>query len=188
MVESVRQNIRTYRKQKGLTLKEMATSCDCSVGLLSQIETGAANPSLATMMSIADALGVTVGLLFDEKPTRRGASPCLMRPEERKTFTIQGGIQFQLLTRGINVPFEFLLNRFPPGASDGVDLHTHEGTESALVIEGELDLQVDADIYHLKPGDSITFHSMSPHRISNPGEKEALAIWVDSEPFIFSTK
>jgi mannose-6-phosphate isomerase-like protein (cupin superfamily) len=166
----------------------MATSCNCSAGLLSQIETGAVNPSLATMMSIADALRISVGALFTENSANREATPRLMKPEERKTLTTRGGIQFQLLTRGIDVPFEFLLNRFPPGTHDGVDFHSHEGAECAFLIEGELDVQVNGDIYHLTPGDTITFNSGTPHKISNPGKKEAVVIWVDSEPFIFSTK
>lgn len=178
-----------------MTLKDLAENIHCSAGYLSRIETGVVNPSLATLMNIAEALGVTVEELFHRQEPERRLLPSLMHSEERKTLMLKGGIQIQLLTRGVNSPFEFLLLRFPPGATDGIgitttneetDLHTHEGNECGLVIQGTLDVHVDDKVYRLKPGDTITFYSDSPHKISNSGDEEAAAIWVDSKPFIFS--
>jgi transcriptional regulator with XRE-family HTH domain len=180
--------IRTIRKGNGLTLKRMASACGLSSSFLSQVETGAVNPSLATVKAIADALNISLGQLFTEKPSGEGASACLTKPENRRTFTVDEGIKFQLLTRGIDVPFEFLLNRFPPGSTFGEGFHTHEGTESALLLEGELKVETDGEVHHLKPGDTLTMKSSIPHRVSNSGEKDALAVWVDSIPWIFSTK
>ena len=180
--------IRSIRKENGLTLKKMASVSGLSSPFLSQVETGAVNPSLATVKAIADALNISLGQLFTEKASNEGTSSCLTRPENRKTFTVDEEIKFQLLTRGINVPFEFLLNRFPPGSTFGEGFHTHEGTESALLLEGELKVETDGEVHHLKPGDTPTMKSSVPHRVSNPGEREALAVWVDSVPWIFSTK
>ena len=193
---SSREKIRRLRKKRAFTLKDLAEHCNCSSGYLSRVETGAVNPSVATLMAIAEALGVTVDELFHSKPSKRKFPPCVMHPNERKTIIPEGDIWMQLLSRGMDVPFEFLQLKFPPGATDGIDvntnnegadLHTHEGVECGLVIQGVLDVQVDDKIYRLKPGDTITFNSNSPHKISNSGDEEALAIWVDSKPFLFST-
>jgi transcriptional regulator with XRE-family HTH domain len=185
---AIGETIRKLRKQRGLTLKELAKLCKCSAGFLSQIETGTVNPSLATLKSIADVLGISLGRIFSKNPTEDVNFSSLMKSDQRKTLTTGGGIQFQLLTRGVEVPFEFVLTKWPPGTTDGEVLHTHHGSECLFLIEGELDVQIGDDTYHLKPGDTITLKSSSPHRISNPGEKEALAIGVDSTPWIFSTK
>ncbi len=190
-----REKIRYLRKKQGMTLKDLAENIQCSAGYLSRIETGAVNPSLATLMNIAEALGVAVEELFHLQEPERRFLPAVMHAEERKTLYLKGGIQIQLLTRGVNSPFEFLTLRFPPGATDGIgvtanheetDLHTHEGNECGLVIQGNLDVHVDDKVYRLGPGDTITFYSDSPHKISNSGDEEAVAIWVDSKPFIFS--
>jgi transcriptional regulator with XRE-family HTH domain len=190
-----REKIRYLRKKRGLTLKVLAQNINCSAGYLSRVETGVVNPSLATLMDIADALGVAVEELFHHKGPERGVLPCVMHSEERKTVFLKGGIRLQLLSRGVDSPFEFLMLRFPPGATDGIgvstnneetDLHTHEGNECGLLIQGNLDVHVDDKIYRLKPGDTITFYSDSPHKISNSGDEEALAVWVDSKPVIFS--
>ncbi len=186
--KGVGETIRAFRKQQGLTLREMAKACKCSAGFLSQIETGTVNPSLATLKSIADVLGISLGRVFSKNPADDVGPSSLMKSDQRKTLTTQGGIQFQLLTRGVDVPFEFVLTKWPPETSDGEALHTHEGSECLFLIEGQLDIQIGDETYHLKPGDTITLKSSSPHRISNPGKKEALAIGVDSTPWIFSTK
>ncbi len=193
---SSREKMRRLRKKRGLTLKDLAEHCNCSPGYLSRVETGAVNPSVATLMAMAEALGVTVDELFHSKPSRRKVLPCVMYPKERKTLNPKGDIRMQLLSRGMDVPFEFLQLKFPPGATDGIDvytnnegadLHTHEGVECGLVVQGVLDVQVDDKIYRLEPGDTITLNSNSPHKISNIGDEEAVAIWVDSKPFLFST-
>ncbi len=186
--KSLGKKIRRLRKQHRLTLKEMARRCRLSPAFLSQVETGAVNPSLTTAKAIADALNISLGQLFTEKPSLESTSSYQTHPENRKTLLVDGGIKFQLLTQGIDVPFEFLLNRFPPGSTFGEGFHTHEGTESALLLEGELKVEADGEVYYLKPGDSITMKSSSPHRVSNPGKKEAVVVWVDSIPWIFSTK
>ncbi|MBW1799339.1 MAG: cupin domain-containing protein [Deltaproteobacteria bacterium] len=184
----LRENIRRLRKDKGLTLNEMAGICNCSSGLLSQIETGAVNPSLATMQSIANVLGVPVGELFAEHPKGQVVPPILTEPRERKLLILEGGVRFQLLSRSIDVPFEYILTTWPPKTSTGKALHIHEGEECGLLLEGELHVETDGKIYHMKPGDSITLSSQTPHRVTNPGEKKAVSVWVNSIPWRFSTK
>ena len=192
---SSRENIRRLRKKRGLTLQDLAEHCNCSPGYLSRVETGAVNPSLAALMGIAEALELNVDELFHSRRFKRKVLPCVMHLNERKTLFQGEGMQIQLLSRGIDVPFEFLLLKFPPGTTDGIDvstneapdLHTHEGAECGLVIQGELDMQVDDKVYRLKAGDTITLYSISPHKISNSGDEEAVAVWVDSKPFLFST-
>lgn len=193
---SSREKIRRLRKERGLTLKELAAHCNCSPGYLSRIETGAVNPSVATLMAIAEDLGVTLDDLFHSEHSTRKAIPCVMHSDDRKTLSPKAGIRMQLLSRGIDVPFEFLQLSFPPGTTDGLDrftnsegadLHTHEGVECGLVTKGVLDVQVDEKVYRLKAGDTITLHSNSPHKLSNSGDEEAVAIWVDSKPILFST-
>jgi len=202
--ENIGENIRNLRKEKKLTLAEMAEMCKCSVSLLSQIETGNVNPSLGAMKAIADALETSLSQLFATgQVVEMGSLPdqaaaeafavgglyhCLMKQGERKILVTEGGSQFELLSRGMSVPFEFILNKWPPKSSTGKNFITHDGYECGLLLEGKLVVEVNGKIYHMEPGDSITILSTLPHRINNPGEKEAVAIWVNSEPWCFSTK
>lgn len=40
-------------------------------------------------------------------------------------------------------------------------------------------MDVGFDTYELHPGDSITSPSTTPHRISNQGTQDAVAIWLN---------
>ena len=180
--------IRDLRKQKGMTLGKMARHCECSSSLLSQIERGIVNPSFSTLKSIGDALEITLAQLVMEASTIDADSSSLMKQKERKILTTEGGVQFQLLSRNVNVSFEFILNHWPPGTSTGKQPYTHEGEECGLLLEGELEVEVNGKMHRMKPGDTITLRSSAPHRISNSGDKKALAVWVNSAPWVFSIK
>ena len=50
--------IRELRKERGLTVQELAYRCDIERSNLSRIESGRANVTLKTLCAICDALGV----------------------------------------------------------------------------------------------------------------------------------
>jgi len=184
--QDIGKKIRGLRKEKGLTLSGLAKFCRCSSSLLSQIETGAINPSLSTLKAVSDALNISMASLFEEDSTHSHAPFSLMKAGERKTVATRGGVSFQLLSQGMDFPCEFILNRWPPGASTGEELYHHQGQECGLLLEGELIVETDRKTYCMKPGDSITLRSSSPHRITNHGKKEAVAVWVNSMPWVFA--
>jgi transcriptional regulator with XRE-family HTH domain len=65
-VRSLGDRIRDARLAKGLGVRELARNADCSASLVSQIERGRANPSVSTLYSLADALGISVASLFGD--------------------------------------------------------------------------------------------------------------------------
>lgn len=180
------ENIRRIRKDVGLTLADLARRCNCSKSLLSQIETGAVNPSFSSLTTICESLGITMGSLFGAPPGEDSNGVHLMHPDERKTLKTEGGVGFQLLSKGLRLPCEFIMNRWPPGSTTGSEVYSHEGQECGILLEGELIVEVMGRTYHLQPGDTVTFDSSMPHRIINPGQKEAVAIWLNTEPFLFA--
>ena len=186
--KSFGEKVRALRKQKGLTLTELAEKTQRSISLLSQIETGNINPSFSSMQTIAEALEISLGEMIVDEANAEEEDFNLLKPSSRKVLVTQGGVQHQLLTRGIPLPFEFIIVEVPPGASTGDFLYVHDGEECGFLLEGELDVEISGQNYHLKPGDSITMKSNVPHRLSNPGKKKASAVWVNSAPYIFSTQ
>ncbi len=187
-VNNIGLKIRNLRRQKGSTLKQIASRCNCSTSLISQIERGIVNPSFSTLKSISDALGVSISELVSDLNKIETPMSCLMKSKERKVLITEGGVQFQLLTRDVSVPFEFILNIWPPGTSTGKEAYAHEGEECGLLLEGELAIEINGKVYRMRPGDTITLKSSTSHRIYNPGKKKAVAIWVNSIPWVFSTR
>jgi uncharacterized cupin superfamily protein len=110
-----------------------------------------------------------------------------MTAKERKVVTTEA-VRFTLLSRKHDLECEFIYNEWPPGSSTGKEKYVHEGVECGLLLEGELEVELEDRVYHLKPGDSITFRSDMPHRLNNKGKKTAKGVWVNSRPWIFSIK
>ena len=104
--EDIGRRIRALRKEKGFTLAKMAELCQCSSSLLSQIETGAVNPSFSTLKSISDALGISMASLFETSITLKDTPVCPIHANERKTLTTEGGVSLESVYRPDNGMFE----------------------------------------------------------------------------------
>lgn len=63
----------TLRKQRQLTQESLAEAAELSPAYLARIEAGAREPTLRTLLSVAEALDVPVTLLFEEE--RAGVPP-----------------------------------------------------------------------------------------------------------------
>ena len=186
--KSFGEKVRALRMQRGLTLADLAQKTQRSISLLSQIENDNISPSFSSMQTIADALEVPLAQIISQEPSAEERDSYHIKESERKVLMTQGEVQHQLLSRGLPLSFEFNVVEVPPGASTGDYLYSHEGEEGGLLLEGELVVESGRQVHHLKPGDSITMKSSLPHKLSNPGKQKARAVWVNSVPYIFSTK
>jgi len=187
LIFTIGQKIRDLRNSKKMTLGELAEKINVSPSLISQLERGGVNLSISLLKSIADALEVPFFSLFDSEEARAEKPSPLTTVKERKKVTT-GGVRFNLLSRNYDLGCEFIYNEWPPGSSTGKEKYVHEGVECGLLLEGELEVELDDRVYHLKPGESITFPSDIPHRLNNKGKKTAKGVWVNSKPWIFSIK
>ena len=63
---SLAENVRYFRTRAGLTQAELAERCGTQHASISHIENGRGNPTLLTMMKIAEQVGTTVDRLLVE--------------------------------------------------------------------------------------------------------------------------
>jgi transcriptional regulator with XRE-family HTH domain len=61
------EKLRTARKRQQISLRELASKADISASMLSQIETGKANPSVRSIYAIAAALDLPVDYFFPDQ-------------------------------------------------------------------------------------------------------------------------
>ncbi len=180
---AVGQRIRDLRRSRKLSLEVVAGRTDLSIGFLSQIERGLSSPSLRVLATIADVLGVGIAGLFGATETAgTGSDAIVTREQQRAELNLwRTGISKQLLSpSGSDGRLNLFLVHMEPGGSTGDELYTHDGEEAGLVIEGEMNLTVDAESWTLKQGDSFRFASRRPHRFSNPsGKAKAVVLWVN---------
>jgi transcriptional regulator with XRE-family HTH domain len=88
--------IRRAREARGWSQAKLAAGADMGVSGISQIETGARNPSVVTLSKIADALGIEVVDLFPKPQTPQ---PSLEDAAQSEALQEALAVLFQGLTR-----------------------------------------------------------------------------------------
>jgi transcriptional regulator with XRE-family HTH domain len=173
------ERLRAIRQLRRKTLKDVATAAGVSESFLSQLERGRTNATIATLQRLTTALGIEVSDLF----TTSAARPRLLRREGRE-FVAWGELgRKALLTPKPFRSLEVVVARFEPGGSTGDEPYTHGDSEELLVVvEGEVHVQLGADLHELAAGDSVHYESSTPHRVSNPGNETAEVMFVISPP------
>jgi transcriptional regulator with XRE-family HTH domain/quercetin dioxygenase-like cupin family protein len=188
--------LRTIRLAQGVGLRELARRLDLSPSAISQIETGKMQPSVRTLYAFASEFGVTVDeVLFDqERPSQEGATAAesestpirsgpglaVQRAVGRPAITLNSGVKWERLMFWGDEDVEFIEATYEPGGASSPDdaFVRHSGHEFGYVLSGTLRVVVGFDEFVLEPGDSVTFPSTTPHRLSNEGDETVRAIWV----------
>jgi transcriptional regulator with XRE-family HTH domain len=190
--------LRAARQTRNLSLRDLAGRLGVSASLISQIETGRAQPSVNTLYAIVAELGVSLDdLLFpdadrpavarDPRMVERGmgvvgAAPPLsplQRGADRKRIRLASGVIWERLTTDSDPETEFLYVTYEVGGASSPEheFQRHGGREWGFVISGILNVTIGFDDYRLEPGDSISISSTVPHRLYNTGTEPVHAIW-----------
>ena len=173
------ERLRAIRQLRRKTLKEVASDAGISESFLSQLERGRTNATIATLQRLSTALGIEVSDLF----TTNAARPRVLHRDARE-FIAWGRLgRKALLTPKPFHSLEVVVARFDPGGSTGDEPYTHgESEELLIVIEGEVHVQLGADIHTVNAGDSVHYESSTPHRVANHGDEPAEVLFVISPP------
>jgi transcriptional regulator with XRE-family HTH domain len=188
------ERLREARRARNLSLRTLAERLGVSPSLISQIETGRANPSVSTLYAIAAELDVSLDeLLFNDRrpgpvaPTTAGvsssgtmtAAPPVQRAGDRHAIRLASGVNWERLTTLSEPGIEFLHVTYEVGgASSPPDaFQRHPGHEWGYVLSGRLQVRIGFDEYVLEPGDAISINSSVPHRLATIGDQPVTAIW-----------
>jgi transcriptional regulator with XRE-family HTH domain len=183
--------LRQARERKNMSVRGLARYVGVSPSLVSQIERGRVMPSVGTLYSIANELGLVVDDLFGGTHSRsKGrdesehavadiANPVLTAGQ-RKSIRLADGVRWERLTPTPDRDVEFLVVVYDVGAESCPKdaLIRHGGKEYAYMISGRLGIKIGFEDFELGPGDSIAFDAQMPHRLWTIGREPAEAIWV----------
>lgn len=175
--------LRAVRERRGVTLKAVASKAGVSESLVSQIERNKVSPSIDTLLSIADVLGIDYEYLFSDY--RKKGRVEIIRAHER-SITTQGLVTMSRLSMQEEIPHEhsvdaFMLEVEVSGQTGDLE-YGHAGREFGIVLEGSAELLYGDDSYALQKGDTVSFSSRIPHILKNTGETPLKAVWIVSPP------
>jgi transcriptional regulator with XRE-family HTH domain len=185
--QAIGQRIRALRRERSLSLMELAARTGYSVGYLSQIERGLSSPSLRTMVALGETFSVGLSGLFSSTAVTpaEGSGDVVIRQADRGRMDLwRTGIDKEILTRPDPAfGLALYLMKLAPGGFSGEKFVAHLGEEAGLVLEGTLELQVDNEAWELTEGDSFQFLSMRPHRYRNPSQSSPTQVlWTTYTP------
>lgn len=187
--------IRAIRRRKKMSLQELGDRVGLSRSFLSQMESGASNPSIGSLKEIANALDITLAELFDDEPNSggevnhadksRASKVEIVRADRRKMLVWPGadGREY-LLTPDLHRKLQVQLAVMEPGHSSG-DPYNHpvgDGEEFGFIIDGTLEVTVGGEVHVLNAGDSIYFSSDMYHHMRVVGDETVRAVWVMTPP------
>ncbi|MBN2797194.1 MAG: helix-turn-helix domain-containing protein [Clostridia bacterium] len=180
---NIGKKISEIRKQKNLTIKDLATQASVTPSMLSQLERGLANPSINTLKTIASALDVPLFTFFIEDNHQANL---VVKPSERKQVILPSEgdeiIVYELLSPDLNGDIEMATMTLSPGSHTSKDNFKHAGEEVAYVIRGNVVLFLNENKIELFQGDSVKIPPQMLHRWYNPYDKEAEVIFAVTPP------
>lgn len=165
-------SLKTIRQKKKMSLQELANLSGVSKSMLSKIERYEKNPTLQVAADIANALGVTLSYMIDEKQYN---SVIVTKKDDRVIYRddLSGFQREQLSPTFENYGIEFILYKIPPHQQSPVFRPHKPGVNEYLTVaKGKLLIILDHNEYLLENGDSFYFEADVSHQFLNAGEEE----------------
>lgn len=164
-------NLQAIRKERRMTLQDLADVTGVSKSMLGEIERGASNPTITVLWKISTGLKISISHLIHEQ-----AASCLMVEEGQWRALHSAPTTISMIfecdhTRN----FEVYHMEFQPGAEHPSTSHEIGVMEYIMTYEGAFRIILDKQTFDLKKGDSLLFEADSPHSYINNGNAPAKA-------------
>lgn len=172
------------RERAALSLDELSRRAGVSKSMLSQIERQQANPTVAVVWRLANALGVPLAALLGEGATPEAAgiahvpahaTPALRSPDGLCELRILGPIE-------LAGQFEWYALQVQPGGVLESQAHEAGSMEHLSVLGGALEVQAGSETTRLAAGETARYAVDQSHAIRNPGRQAASALLVVIHP------
>jgi DNA-binding transcriptional MerR regulator len=167
--------LREKRIEKDMSLRALAAAAGVSASLVSGVERGIVQPSIASLQKLSAALGTTVAALVAVQ-----APACQLLGGEVVPLAIPiPGVRIEDLSGAAQLlePQRFNIE---PGRGSGGE-YAHEGEEFLYVIDGTLSITLDGqEQFDVERGMSLCFESSRRHRWWNPGHVVTRVLWINT--------
>ena len=177
--------VRQERQSRHWTLDQLAEAAGVSRRLLVNVEQGAANPSVGTLLRISDALGVGLPALVEPPESmpvrviRHGQGAALWSSES-------GGRGVLVAGTGPPDVLELWDWTLGPGDRHMSEAHASGTRELAQVQQGTITVEVASQSVTLDAGDAVAFPGDVAHSYANPGTQPARFSLAVFEPGVGS--
>jgi transcriptional regulator with XRE-family HTH domain len=173
---------KSFRIQKGLSLRELAQRTGLSVGMLSQIERNVTSPSLKTLTKLRIGLDVPLSAFFGDHdghaPDPSATHAAVRKKAARPTLDIGDGILKVLLSPAAATNLQLMVLVISPKGGTKDTVIGIPGEKAVVVMQGVLEITVGDATHTLHEGDTLQFDAELPHSFRNPGKSQTRVMWV----------
>ncbi|WP_295711078.1 XRE family transcriptional regulator [Mucilaginibacter sp.] len=164
--------IKERRREKNITVQELAVRANVSKGLISQIENSRTVPSLIVLIDIIQALEIDLNEFFKDIRSKDSPVPILIkRKSEYEHFEKEyaDGFHYQrIFTQSITQStVDIVILELEPDASR--PMVETEAFEYKYILNGEVEYRFNDEKIILHQGDSMLFDGRIPHTPKNLG-------------------
>ena len=175
--------LQSMRQTQKLSLDELSRRAGVSKSMLSQIERNQANPTVAVVWRLAQALGVPLSSLIGGEPeatptietVAAHATPSLRSPDGHCELRILGPIE-------LAGQFEWYELTVQPGGVLASQAHEPGSREHLSVLSGELRVTAGEHRQTVAPGETARYAVDQAHAIANVSGAPAVALLVVMHP------
>jgi transcriptional regulator with XRE-family HTH domain len=169
--------LKAARLAARMSMAEVAEQAGLTKGFVSKLERDLANVSVASLIRLCDALGISVGSLF-QAPTGE-----VIRHGSYLPINFGGRKMTEyLLTPSGEKRVQAILSDIEPGGGSGGDAYALPAdVEFVFVLAGQLQVTVADQQITLEQGDAFTFPASTPHTFrASPQADRTQVLWVVS--------
>jgi len=169
--------LRAARLAARMSMADVAEQAGLTKGFVSKLERGLTNVSVASLIRLCDALGVSVGSLF------RASTGELIRRDAYPAIDFGGARMSEyLLTPAGEKRVQAILSEIQPGGGSGDEPYALPAdVEFAFVLAGQLEITVAGEHLTLREGDAFTFPGNAAHTFRAAiGSGPTRVLWVFS--------
>jgi len=173
--------IKEIRREKNITVQELADRVSVSKGLISQIENNRTVPSLLVLVNIIRALEVDLNQFFKDIATNSALAPVIIkRKSEYESFEKEQAIGFmyqRIFTKTFkNSTVDIVLLELEPDATR--PMVVTEAFEYKYILSGKVEYIFEDQQYSLSEGDSMLFDGRLPHTPKNLTDQKAIMLII----------
>lgn len=157
----IARTLRREREASGLSVSELARQAGVSKATVSQLESGAGNPSVETLWALGVALGVPFAVLVDQQVN----APTLIRADDLSAVpSAAAAYSASLLSASPpGARRDLYVIRAEPGEPRRSDPHHAGTTEHVILMSGQAQIGPADETVLLNPGDYVSYPGDSPH-------------------------
>lgn len=173
------ENIQRERKRQHLSLEELARRSDVSKGMLSLLERGEKNPTVALLAKIAQGLRIELGRLLPQSENSPRVWRVVRAEDENYVFVRTRDCTLRTLSPlNLEKELEFYELTLGPHGRLVSEPHFQGAEEILTVAKGHLSVTSGGKQTEIRRGDSVHYAADVPHAIENLGQTEAVAFMI----------